>query len=134
MRISERQIGYVVAVALSGRLRGWKAARILDECLRRHAGVGIRMLVTDLAAVSVVDTVGLDAMIRGCQVLRDAGGEMRIVALTRRVHDLIAITRLVTLCDTFDTLADAIDGPIPAATGWGPYRLPAPAPAISRGA
>ena len=73
MRISERQIGYVVAVALSGRLRGWKAARILDECFRRHAGAGIWMLVADLAAVSAVDTVGLDAMIRGCQTLRRSG-------------------------------------------------------------
>ena len=90
---------------------------IIDNCFRRQVRSNdVRTVILDLGGVHTVDSVGLDAVIRGGQLLRYAGADMRIAGLTRRICDLVVITRLAMLCDTFATVADAIEGPVPATT------------------
>jgi anti-anti-sigma factor len=117
MRLSECRIGEVATLTLSGRVGGWKAASIIDDSFRRQArSKDVRTVILDLGDVPAIDSVGLDAIIRGCQLLGYASAEMRIAGLSRRLGDLIVITRLAMLCETFATVADAIQGAVPAAT------------------
>jgi anti-sigma B factor antagonist len=118
MRINEHRIGQIATITPSGRLRGWKAADIIDDCLRRQADSGARVVVVDASRLHSVDSLGLDALIRGCQALRDTGATMRMAGLTRRLQDLVVITRLSMLCDTYDTVSDATDGPGAAAANF----------------
>ena len=113
MRITEDHIGEVTSITLSGRLGGWRAAVAVDDCFRRQVRASnVRTVIVDLGDVPAVDSVGIDALIRAAQLLRYAGAEMRIAGLTRRIRDVVVITRLAMLCDTFETVADAIDGAV----------------------
>jgi len=117
MRISERQVGAVVVLDLSGPLYGWQAAGVMEETIRRHCRSGTLTIVVNLARVRSVDCGGLGALVDGYNTMRDAGGEMRLASLTRRINDLLVITRLVTVFDTFDSVEEAIEGPMPAYCG-----------------
>lgn len=113
MRISERQVGEVVVLDLVGPLTGWKAASAVEETVRRHGRAGTHTVVANLARVRSMDLAGLGALVDGYSAMREAGGEMRLASLTRRIHDLVVITRLLTVFDTFDSVEQAIGGPIP---------------------
>jgi anti-sigma B factor antagonist len=115
MRINEHRTGEIAIVALAGRVRGWEAATALDDCFRRQARSNdVRTVIVDLSEVRSVDSVGLDALIRGRQLLRYADADMHIAGLTDRLDDLVVITRLATLCNAFGTTSDAIARVSPA--------------------
>jgi anti-sigma B factor antagonist len=114
MRISERQVGDVVVLDLVGPLYGWQAADDIEDAVRRHRRAGRRRLVVNLGRVHAVDCGGLGALVAVYKEMREAGGEVRLACLTRRISDLLVITRLLTVFETFDSVEQAIDAPISA--------------------
>jgi anti-sigma B factor antagonist len=118
MRISERQIGDVVVLDLAGPLYGWQAAGAMEDIIRRHCRSGAETIVVNLARVGSIDCGGLGALVDGYNTMRTAGGEMRLAAITKRINDLLVITRLLTVFETFDTVEQALEGrPLPAYCG-----------------
>lgn len=118
MRISERRVGDVVVLDLVGALAGWKAAGLVKETVHRHGRAGRHTVVANLARVRSVDLAGLGALVDGYRTMREEGGEMRLASLTTRIYDLVVITRLLTVFNTFDSVEQAIEGAIPACTGF----------------
>jgi anti-anti-sigma factor len=114
MRISERQFGDIAVLDLAGPIAGEAAARSVDEAVGRQIRERRNMVVANLADVPSVDLRGLGALLNAYSQMRNAGGVIRLAGLTGRIHDLIAITRLVTLFDTFDSVEEAVGGPVPA--------------------
>jgi anti-sigma B factor antagonist len=117
MRISERRAGDVVVLDLVGPLYGWQAAGVVEDTVRRHQRAGTHTVVVNLARVRSMDCGGLGALVAGYNTMREAGGEMRLACLTRRISDLLVITRLLTVFDTFDSVEQAVEGRIPAYAG-----------------
>jgi anti-sigma B factor antagonist len=117
MRISERQVGNVVVLDLVGPLAGPEAARIVEEAVLRHARAGTHTVVANLADVQSIDLGGLDALVDAYPAMREAGGEIRIASLARRIHDSAVIARLLSVFDSFDSVEQAIGGPIPPCPG-----------------
>jgi len=117
MRITERHVGEVVVLDLVGPLAGWKAAGLVKETVRRHGKAGRHTVVANLARVRSVDLAGLGALVDGYSTMRQEGGEMRLASLTKRIHDLVVITRLLTVFNTFDSVEQAIEGATPAYAG-----------------
>jgi len=117
MRISERQVGDVVVLDLSGPLYGWEAAGAMEDTIRRYCRSGTQTIVVNLARVRSMDCGGLGALVDGFNTMRAAGGEMRLAAVTKRINDLLVITRLLTVFDTFDSVEQAIEGPMPEYCG-----------------
>jgi anti-sigma B factor antagonist len=113
MRIRERRVGDVVVLDLAGPLTGWTAARAMEEAVRRHRRAGTHTVVANFRQVPSVDLAGLGALVDGYSAMREAGGEMRLAGLTR-IRDLVVMTRLLTVFDTFETVERAIEGPIAA--------------------
>jgi anti-sigma B factor antagonist len=113
MRISERQVGNAVVLELVGPLYGWQAAGAVEETVRRHRRAGTRTLVVNLARVPSVDCGGLGALVDGYNAMREGGGEIRLACLTKRISDLLVITRLLTVFDAFDSVERALEGPMP---------------------
>jgi anti-anti-sigma regulatory factor len=70
-----------------------------------------------MARVRSVDLAGLGALVEAYSAMREGGGEMRLASLTKRIHDLVVITRLLTVFNTFDSVEDAVQGQSPALTG-----------------
>jgi anti-anti-sigma regulatory factor len=109
MRIIEHRTGEIAIITLAGSIRGWNAASALDDCFRRETqSKDVATVLLDLSKSWDVDTIGLDAMLRRRQLLRYANATVHRAGLTERLDDLVVITRLATLCNTFGTTADAI--------------------------
>jgi anti-sigma B factor antagonist len=117
MRISERQVGAVVVLDLSGPLYGWQAAGAMEDTIRRHCRSGTQTIVVNLARVRSMDCGGLGALVDGYNTMRAAGGELRLAAVTKRINDLLVITRLLTIFDTFDSVEQAVKGSMPEYCG-----------------
>jgi anti-sigma B factor antagonist len=122
MRIIERRVGDVVVLDFVGAVAGGKAAGVVEQAVRRHRLACTATVIVNLARVRSVDLAGINALVESYRAMREAGVELRLAAVSRRIHDLLVITRLLTVFDTFDTVEEAIDGPIAAAT-----RVPEPA-------
>jgi anti-anti-sigma factor len=125
MNISERQFGPATVLDVTGPISGHKAADMLDAAVRRHARAGTRILVVNLGRVPRVDLAGLGALVDAYIAMRRASGAFRLACVAKSIHDLVVITRLVTVIDTFDSVEEAAGDTIPADHGIGQdARLP----------
>ena len=108
MQINERSIGDTTILDLRGTLFGPEAMERLGAAIRRLARAGRHRLVVNLADVPSIDAAGLGALVDAyCLVSRNRG-TLGLANVTRRLHDLIVITRLVTVFDIFDSVEDAV--------------------------
>jgi anti-sigma B factor antagonist len=123
MRITERPFDDVIVLDLHGPIAGPKAAGMLEAAVRRHCRSGVRSVVADLSSVPSVDLAGLGALVDAHLALREAGGCFKLASVTKRIHDLVVITRLLTVFDTYDSVEEAVGGAIPAYAGVKSQRL-----------
>ncbi len=108
MHITEKQINGVVVLVLKGRLTAGGSDLALRDRLATLAQIGNRNILLNLGGVSYLDSAGLSALIGGLTSLRAVGGKLRLLNLTRRIHDLIVICKLVDEFECFDVEAHAI--------------------------
>jgi len=108
IKASSRQVDSVTIVDLSGRITLGEATSILREALQDLTGKGQKKILLDLAEVNFIDSAGLGELIRGYTSLTNQGGQMKLVNLTKKVHDLLQITKLSTVFEVFSDEATAI--------------------------
>jgi anti-sigma B factor antagonist len=109
MHISERTIGDVVVVDVSGKVTlGDGGDTILKDKLRSLVQQGKRKLLLNLADVAYVDSAGLGAIVQSYTTVTNQGGALKLVNMTKRIHDLLAITKLLTVFDTYDNEAEGV--------------------------
>jgi len=109
MHISERTIGDVVVVDVSGKVTlGDGGDTILKDKLRSLVQQGKRKLLLSLADVAYVDSAGRGAIVQSYTTVTNQGGALKLVNMTKRIHDLLAITKLLTVFDTYDNEAEAV--------------------------
>lgn len=122
LAVQERTIGKVTCLDLAGRLEGEVASSQLRDTVTGLVRRGARDLVLNFERVNRVDTLGLGTVVLLRQRVRDAGGRICVVRLTRRVRDVLTITRLLGLFDHFDSEQEAaewlaLEGSDPPAIG-----------------
>jgi anti-sigma B factor antagonist len=109
MTISERTIGDVVVVDVSGKITlGDGGDAILKDKLRSLVQQGQKKLLLNLADVAYVDSAGLGAIVQSYATVTKQGGGLKLVNTTKRIKDLLAITKLLTVFDTYDSEAEAV--------------------------
>jgi len=123
MKITERQFGDVIVMDLRGAIAGRKAADMIATAVRRHCREGVRRIVANLSGVSAVDLVGLGALVDAYMELRQASAGLALACVTKRIHDLVVITRLLTIFDTYDSVEDALGGAATMDTGAKPAAI-----------
>lgn len=111
MHIHERAIGDVSVLDISGRMV--LSERASDSLFRNTIddllSIGRRQLVVNLSRVSQVDTSGLTALVTAHLTASKSGGAIKLVSPTRRVRDLLGVTRLNTLFEVFDDEEQAVE-------------------------
>jgi anti-sigma B factor antagonist len=117
MRITERQFGDAVVLDLHGPIAGPKSVRMLESAVRRNCRENVSTVVANLGGVRSVDIGGLCALLDAHTAIRRAGGAFKLACITKRIHDLVVITRLLTTFDTYDSVAEAVGGVAPAHAG-----------------
>jgi anti-sigma B factor antagonist len=107
MEMQERTIGSVTILDLTGRITAAGDSSLRDKI---HSLVfqEKRHVLLNLAGVPTMDSSALGELVAAHTTVSRAGGQIKLVNLTKRIHDLLTITRLATVFDTFDTEADAI--------------------------
>lgn len=108
MTIDKRRIGDITILDLAGKLTIGDGAEILRDTVASIVFQGEKQVVLNLAGVPYMDSGGLGELVRCSMVARKAGGAVKLVNLTNKISDLLAITKLLSVFDTFDSEAQAL--------------------------
>ena len=115
MEISERIVSGITILDLNGKLTLSDGAHLLKYKSESLVFQGRKQVIVNLGAVPYIDSGGLGQLVGCYTTLTRAGGRLTLLNLNKRNHDLLSITKLVAVFDTFDTERDAIES-YPAAT------------------
>ena len=108
VKLSTRQVGDVTVIDATGRITLGEGASTLRDTVRDLAGNGHKKLLLNLSEVSYIDSSGIGELVSGFTTLTNQGGQLKLVGLTKRVKDLLQITKLYTVFEVFDDEASAV--------------------------
>ncbi|HYM25469.1 MAG TPA: STAS domain-containing protein [Vicinamibacterales bacterium] len=109
MNIAERTVGDVVVVDVSGKITlGDGGDMVLKDKMRSLIQQGRHKILLNLGDVSYVDSAGLGEIVQAYGAVTKTGGSLKLVNTTKRIKDLLAITKLLTVFETFDSEAEAV--------------------------
>ena len=108
MEIDERTIGDVVVLDIKGRVQLGDGDEMLKDKVNSLLNQGRKKLVLNLAEVPYIDSAGLGEVVRTFTTVSRQGGSLKLLNLTKRITDLLAITKLLTVFDTYDSEQDAV--------------------------
>jgi anti-sigma B factor antagonist len=116
LHLVEKVIDGVIVLDARGRITLGQETEALRSALSGMLAAGRKRIVLNLGGVDYIDSAGLGILAASAASTRHAGGELKLVNLTRRVRDLMQITRLSTLFEVYDTVEKArvSFGPLPA--------------------
>jgi anti-sigma B factor antagonist len=108
MKASTRQVDGVTIVDLSGRITLGEGSVVLRDSIKDLLGKGQKKILLNLGDVSYIDSSGIGELVSAFTSVRNQGGELKLLKLTKKVHDLLQITKLYTVFDVKDDEAIAI--------------------------
>jgi anti-sigma B factor antagonist len=108
MQISERAVGDVVVLDVKGRITLGDGDELLKDKVNSLVSTGMKKIILNLAEVPYVDSAGLGEIVRTYTTVSRQGGSLKLLNLTKRISDLLAITKLLTVFETFDVEDEAI--------------------------
>jgi len=108
MQIEERAVGDVLILDVKGRITLGEGDELLKDKVNSLLNQGRRKIVLNLAEVPYIDSAGLGEIVRTYTTVSRQGGSLKLLNLTKRITDLLAITKLLTVFETFDSENDAV--------------------------
>jgi len=108
MKSTTRQVDGVTIVDLSGRITLGEGSTMLRDIVRDMIAKGNKKILLNLGDVSYIDSSGIGELVSAFTSVRNQGGELKLLNLTKKVHDLLQITKLYTVFDVKDDEAAAI--------------------------
>jgi anti-sigma B factor antagonist len=108
VKLTTRQVGEVTVVDAVGRITLGEGASTFRDTLRDLASAGKKKLLLNLAEVSYIDSSGIGEMVSGFTTVTNLGGQVKLLNLTKRVKDLLQITKLYTVFEVFEDEAAAV--------------------------
>jgi anti-sigma B factor antagonist len=108
MKISSRQVDGVTIVDCSGRITLGEGSVTLRDSVKELLGKGQKKILLNLGEVSYIDSSGIGELVSAFTTVRNQGGELKLLHLTKKVHDLLQITKLYTVFDVKDDEAVAV--------------------------
>ena len=108
MKATLRQVDGVTVVDMSGRITLGEGCTQLRELVRDQLGKGSKHLLLNLADVTYIDSSGIGELVSGFTTVSNQGGKLKLLNLTKKVHDLLQITKLYTVFDVYEDEAKAV--------------------------
>ena len=108
MKTSTRQVDGVTIVDLSGRITLGEGSVVLRDLVRELLGKGNKKILLNLGEVTYIDSSGIGELVSAFTSVRNGGGELKLLNLTKKVHDLLQITKLYTVFDIKDDETAAV--------------------------
>ena len=108
MLIEERIVGDVTILDLKGKMTLGEGDELLKDKINSLIHQGQKNLLLNLEGVPYIDSAGLGEIVRTYTTVSRQGGSLKLVNLTKRITDLLSITKLLTVFETFDLEKDAV--------------------------
>ena len=106
--LKERQAGDVTILDLTGEVRIGEGSIALRDSIRQLADQGKHKVLLNLAGVKYMDSSGVGELIANYTTLRRQGGQLKLLNLTDRIQNLLVITKLLTVFDSYEDEAEAL--------------------------
>jgi anti-sigma B factor antagonist len=108
MQIDQRAVGDVVVLDLKGRVTMGEGDELLKDKVNSLVNQGHKKIILNLADVPYIDSAGLGEVVRTYTTVSRQGGSLKLLNLTKRITDLLSITKLLTVFETFESENEAI--------------------------
>ncbi|MFV0389602.1 MAG: STAS domain-containing protein [Pyrinomonadaceae bacterium] len=108
LNISERQAGDVTILDLSGKVTIGEGSVALRNAIRKVLSEGKKKIILNLADVGYVDSSGIGEFVSSYHAVNKDGGTLKLLNLTQKIHDLLAITKLLTVFDVYEDEGEAL--------------------------
>jgi len=108
LNIKDRQVGDVTILDLSGKITIGEGSVQLREAVRRLLDEGKKKILLNLGDVSYVDSSGIGELVSSYTTTNHNGGQLKLLNQTKKIHDLLTITKLLTVFESFDNEETAI--------------------------
>ena len=108
MQITELAIGDLMVLDVKGKITLGEGDELLKDKVNSLVNQGHKKMVLNLADVPYLDSAGLGEVVRAYTTVSRQGGSLKLLGLTKRISDLLSITKLLTVFETFDSESDAV--------------------------
>ena len=108
MQIEERDTGGVKVLDLKGKITLGEGDELLKDKINSLVNQGVRKILLNLEGVPYMDSAGLGEVVRTYTTVSRQGGSLKLLNVTKRISDLLSITKLLTVFETFDNEGEAI--------------------------
>ena len=108
MKIEKRSRGDVTILEVEGKITIGKGDVALRDAVHQALGDGARKIVMNLGSVSTVDSSGVGELVSAFTTVTNRGGRLKLLNLPPKVNDILQITQLITVFETFDNEDEAI--------------------------
>jgi anti-sigma B factor antagonist len=108
MVLNARRLDDVVILDLSGRITMGEGTLVLRDQILKMLAAGDRKFLLNLTNVNYIDSSGLGELVTSFTTVRNQDGQLKLINLTRRVQDLLQITKLLTVFEVFNSEAEAL--------------------------
>lgn len=108
LKISTRHVGGITVLDLSGKITLGEGSVQIRDAVRDVLATGSNRILLNLADVNYIDSSGIGELVSALTAVKNAGGEMKLLNLTKKVKDLLQITKLYTVFDVKDDEAEAV--------------------------
>ncbi|HQZ82316.1 MAG TPA: STAS domain-containing protein [Pyrinomonadaceae bacterium] len=106
--ITERQAGDVTILDLNGKVTIGEGSVALRTAIRRVLGEGKNKILLNLGGVGYIDSSGIGELVSSFTAVNKEGGTLKLLNLTQKIQDLLAITKLLTVFDVYENEAEAL--------------------------
>ena len=108
LSIKDRQAGDVTILDLAGKITIGEGSVQLREAVRKLLDEGKKKILLNLGDVSYVDSSGIGELVSSYTTTNNQGGQLKLLNLTKKIQDLLMITKLLTVFNTYDNEQDAV--------------------------
>jgi anti-sigma B factor antagonist len=105
---TRREVGTVTIIDLSGRIALGEGSALLRKTIRDLLEDGQTKILLNLGDVNYIDSSGIGELVSGFTAVRSREGELKLLNLTKKVHDLLQITKLFTVFDIYSDESTAV--------------------------
>ena len=108
VKLTTRQVGDVTVIDANGRITLGEGASTFRDTIRDLGTQGNKKILLNLSEVSYIDSSGIGEMVSGFTTVTNHGGQLKLLGLSKRVKDLLQITKLYTVFEVFEDEASAV--------------------------
>ncbi len=108
VKLTSRQVGDVTVIDAAGRITLGEGASAFRDTIRKCIAQGDKKLLLNLSDVSYIDSSGIGELVSGFTTITNSGGKLKLVGLSKRIKDLLQITKLYTVFEVYDDEAEAV--------------------------